>query len=203
MPVEDKGLTPDPEGGCREAAIRAVADHIRKKSAEGLLVQSAELFSEINRLDLVAPGEEHEDADAGSRKILEEALKQNDDLRQAAGRDGFIHYYSNRTMTDAYAGILFLKQDDPLRMMAETIRNNSRIYPRPIPLNTFAESPFDLTREEIEACLQRMAGDETYRDIARTQTSIGTHFLYSTLHLEPDHASMLAEWYDVGQAQNP
>jgi hypothetical protein len=28
-------------------------------------------------------------------------------------------------------------------------------------------------------------------------------FLYSTRHLDPDHASMLAEWLDVGQYRNP
>jgi hypothetical protein len=27
--------------------------------------------------------------------------------------------------------------------------------------------------------------------------------LYSILHLEPDHASMLAEWFDVGQSNYP
>jgi hypothetical protein len=42
-----------------------------------------------------------------------------------------------------------------------------------------------------------------YRDIARTITSIGTVFLYSNQYLDPDHASMLAEWLDVGQANNP
>jgi len=28
-------------------------------------------------------------------------------------------------------------------------------------------------------------------------------FLYSTRHLETDHAAMLAEWLDVGQFENP
>jgi hypothetical protein len=48
-----------------------------------------------------------------------------------------------------------------------------------------------------------MDGQEEYEDIARTTTSIGTVYLYSTRHLEPDYASTLAEWLDVGQANNP
>jgi hypothetical protein len=36
-----------------------------------------------------------------------------------------------------------------------------------------------------------------------TMTSASSVFLYSTLYLEPAHASMLAEWLDVGQFDNP
>ncbi len=42
-----------------------------------------------------------------------------------------------------------------------------------------------------------------YQDIAQTTTSIGTIFLYFNQHLDPGHASMLTEWLDVGQANNP
>ena len=40
-------------------------------------------------------------------------------------------------------------------------------------------------------------------DIARTATSASGCYLYSTRHLEPDHAAVLAEWLDVGQFDNP
>jgi hypothetical protein len=36
-------------------------------------------------------------------------------------------------------------------------------------------------------------------DISRNHFSL----LYSALHLEPEYASMLAEWLDVGQFNNP
>jgi hypothetical protein len=48
-----------------------------------------------------------------------------------------------------------------------------------------------------------MAGSADYQDIAQTTSSIGTVFLFSRLYLEPDYASMLAEWIDVGQAKSP
>jgi hypothetical protein len=48
-----------------------------------------------------------------------------------------------------------------------------------------------------------MQGEKEYLDIASTTTSSSRVFLYSTLHLEPDHAEMLAEWLDVGQFENP
>jgi len=48
-----------------------------------------------------------------------------------------------------------------------------------------------------------MARQDAFKDIQQTTSSIGTAFLYSTIHLDPDYASMLAEWLDVGQASNP
>ena len=202
MDAENSELTADRDRQRREAAILAIGNHIRKESGEGRFVQAPEILSELHRLDLLSR-EGQEEAEAESRSILEDALKRNEDLREATGKDGLSRYYSTRTMSDAYAGILFLKEEDPLYMMAEIIRENSRVYPRPIRLDAFTQAPFDLPPEGIEACLLRMEGEEGYRDIARTQTSIGTDFLYSTLHLESDYASMLAEWYDVGQSRNP
>jgi hypothetical protein len=48
-----------------------------------------------------------------------------------------------------------------------------------------------------------MADQKEYQDIQQTTTSIGTVFLFSTLYLEPDYATFLAEWIDVGQVNNP
>ncbi len=67
----------------------------------------------------------------------------------------------------------------------------------------FTRPPFDLTAGQVMDSLERMAGRKEYDDIASTTTSASTVFLYSTLHLEPDYASMLAEWFDVGQGENP
>ena len=83
------------------------------------------------------------------------------------------------------------------------VRENSAIYPRPVPLNLFKGSPFDLTQEEIQTYLEQMARQDEYKDIAQTTTSLGTLFLYSTLHLELGYASTLTEWLDVEQANNP
>ena len=99
--------------------------------------------------------------------------------------------------------ILLQKQGDPLRLIAEIVRQSSEVYPRPVPLDIFTQPPFDLTHQEAQNRLERMAAEKEYRDIAVTTTSTSRVFLYSTLHLETEHASMLAEWLDVGQFNNP
>jgi hypothetical protein len=124
-------------------------------------------------------------------------------MQELTAQDGSRHYYSSQFMTQSYAMILLQKQGDPLRLIAEIVRQNSEVYPRPVPLDLFTQPPFDLTHQEVLNDLERMAAEEEYRDIVPTTTSASRVFLYSTLHLEPEHASMLAEWIDVGQSNNP
>jgi hypothetical protein len=112
-------------------------------------------------------------------------------------------YFSEQSMTGAYVRILLLKGQGPLRMMAEVIREHSRVYPRPVPLSLFQCAPFNLSDDQIALGLKEMTGKTKYRDIARLITSIGNIFVYSTDHLEPGYAAMLAEWADVGQVENP
>jgi len=186
----------------REKAILVATSIIRERSKEGRFVLTEEVLSELlNRGFLESEKEEDRFAEASS--ILEEALHRNEDLQERKGKDGLSRYYSSLAMSEAYATLLTRKEEDLVLMVAEVIRENSAIYPRPIPLDIFMGLPFDLTQEEIFECLKKMGQQAEYQDIAQTTTSIGTIFLYSNRHLDPDHASMLAEWLDVGQANNP
>jgi hypothetical protein len=187
----------DPE----EAVARAVVEMIRKKSKAGELLQQDELARGLRERTLL-PAEEEE----GKRRLdtaVERALDGNADLVMLHAEDRAPRYFSSQFMTEAYARILVGKESDPLLLIADIVRENSAVYPRPVPVDMFTGVPFDLSREEIQACLERMAGQEQYNDIHQTETSIGSVFLYSTHHLDPDYASMLAEWLDVGQARNP
>ena len=58
-------------------------------------------------------------------------------------------------------------------------------------------------RKKFQTALEKMGAQGEYEDIARTTTSVGTVYLYSRRHLEPDYAFTLAEWLDVGQVNNP
>jgi hypothetical protein len=173
-----------------------LAETIRRRSEKGLLIKEVEILGELNeKVSGDPPGE--------GETLLRKALEENEDLKSVTCSDGTMCYYSGRWMSESYARILSRREGDPLPLMAETIRENSEKYPRPIPLDVFRNPPFEMTEEGIQASLQRMRAEGDYKDIATTTTSAGTLFLYSTLHLDPDHASMLAEWMDVGQAANP
>ena len=202
MCPETKGTSLNQKDSSREPAILVATSIIREKSKEGRFVLTEDVLSELlNRGFLES--EKEEDRFAETSSILEETLHRNEDLRERKGKDGLPRFYSSPAMSEAYATLLTRKEEDLLLMMAEVIRENSAIYPRPVPLDLFMGPPFDLTQEKILDCLRKMEQQAEYRDIAQTTTSIGTIFLYSTRHLEPDHASMLAEWLDVGQTNNP
>ena len=185
----------------REKISRKMAQIIREKSKAGKLTQSEEIWAELVRQGLVAP--EIADEKSHFEAMLGEVLEENADLREISAGDGIPYYHSTLSMSETYAEILVRKGEGPLQVMAQVVRENSEIYPRPVPLDIFNGPPFDLTQEEVLNCLEEMSEQREYQDIARTTTSIGTVFLYSSRHLEPDYAFTLAEWLDVGQVNNP
>ena len=184
-----------------KAGCEAVARIIRQNSRQGELTSAGEIFGEA-----VAPNEaaleQHVQEDA-VRELLGRIREEDGDIREILGRTGVPHYYSTMFMTETYAGILLKKEEDPSRLIAEIVRENAAQYPRPTSIDFLGSSPFEMSQEQITACLEAMAAEREYGDIERLSTSVGTLFLYSTLYLEPAHASMLAEWIDVGQFENP
>ncbi len=184
-----------------EEICQTVADMIHKKSEEGQLISKKEIFQELIGQKVLKSDPPEQESEFET--ILKKTMEGNSNLRELPGKDGLPRYYSSQYMSEPYIRILLCKEDDPLLLIAEMVRENSSLYPRPVPIDIFFDSPFDLTQEEILVCLGKMSGQEEYQDIAQTTTSTGMVFLYSSRHLDSGYASMLAEWFDVGQAENP
>lgn len=182
-------------------ASQAAANLIRKKSGAGQLVLQKEIFQELMEQKVLKS--DHREQKGKFEAILKKTMEENGDLKELPDKDGLPRYYSSQCMSETYVRILLRKEENPLMLIAEIVRENSASYPRPTPLDTFKNSPFELTQEEILFCLQKMSDQKDYQDIAQTTTSAGTVFLYSNIHLDPGYASMLAEWLDVGQFNNP
>jgi hypothetical protein len=185
----------------QEALALAIENIIRMRSEMGRLTLPAEILTDLTDRGLLKSAEKAEPSPFEA--TLRQAIEKNRDIKEISSKDGTPRYYSSHYMTEGYAKIIIRKGEDLLSMIAETVRENSKTYPRPVPFGIFQDPPFELTQQELMGCLQKMAEQEDYTDIAQTMTSVGTVFLYSTLHLEPDYASALAEWIDVGQANNP
>jgi hypothetical protein len=184
-----------------QAAAQAIAAMIRQSSEAGQLLSESEILRRVADQHLL-PSPTSASAE-GVGNIPKNLVEGIEDLHYLAAPDGSRSYYSSNFMTEAYAQILLRKQGDRLRLIAEVVRGNSALYPRPVPLDIFTHPPFEFTQQEVLNDLERMQGEAEYRDIVPTTTSTSRVFLYSTLYLEPDHASMLGEWFDVGQFNNP
>ena len=177
-----------------------VAEHVRRRSQEAALTDPAELAGALAEAGLAAPEGTAQDDFAAA--ALAAALAEHDDLRRVADIKGRERIFSIRHLSESYARLL-TRKESPLLLMAETVRENSALYPRPLPLDIFEEPPFELSDDEIQACLKQMADDPDFRDIACTTSSAGTIFLFSTRHLEPGYAAFLAESLDVMVIHNP
>lgn len=185
----------------KETIIHVIAEIIRKKSQAGQLASENEIFQELlNRDILKGDGEESQHL---FKEILEETLNRYEDLEKLPDKGEEPRFYSSQFMTESYTRILSQKETNLLLLIAEVVRENSAVYPRPVPLDLFGDSPFNLSQDQLQGYLEQMAREEGYRDIKQTTASTGNVFLFSSLHLEPDYASMLAEWFDVGQFNNP
>jgi hypothetical protein len=178
-----------------------LARFIRESSREGRLLALADIETEIAARRISSSDRATEPVEIPA--LLEEAVLSHNDIKAIRDDSGDAFYFSELFMTGAYARVLMLKGQGPLKMMAEVIRERSRIYPRPVPLALFQCAPFNLNDDEIALYLKEMTGKLPFRDIEHLTTSIGNVFAYSTDHLDPGYAAMLAEWVDVGMVENP
>ncbi len=114
------------------------------------------------------------------------------------------YFFSDLYMTRAYAAYLYrLAEKDLVGLVVETVREDSRLYPRPTPLDFFRGPPFTLAQDQLDDILTRIRERGDCRDIRESRASNGARYLYSTLHLTVAHAEALTEWNEVGQAENP
>ncbi len=115
-------------------------------------------------------------------------------------RKEFVHY--KPLLSQSYARLLSA-ENNPLEQVRETVRENARIYPRPTPLASFEDIPFNFKPETIQEILDALSADPESSDIRFTQSSLGTVFLYSTRYLDDAYADFLAEHLDVTVGENP
>ncbi len=113
------------------------------------------------------------------------------------------YLYDRTVMTDAYAHWAFLAaEDNPLVTFTDCVREDSRIYPRPLAADSLKNPPFCMTDDDIEAVWEAVRSLDEYRDIERTVASNGEVFFYSTKYLSPRLAQARAEWNAVGRVLN-
>lgn len=113
------------------------------------------------------------------------------------------YLYASDVMTDAYAHWAFLAaEDDPLVTFADCVREESRIYPRPMPTETLMNAPFRMSREQIEQAWEASRAHEDYADIRRIEASNGDVYFFSDAHLSQARAQALAEWDAVERYMN-
>ena len=105
------------------------------------------------------------------------------------------YLYDRGFMTDAYARWAFLAaEDDRMVTFVECVREESRVYPRPLAASSLKNPPFRMTDEDIAAAWEAVQASGDHPDIERTVASNGDAYFFSTDFLSPAYAASLAEW---------
>ncbi len=161
-------------------------------------VRSASRAAGVVRLDAVWTGTEEELLQAARA----EGVSGFEDITliRDAGRT---YVYSSQRMTTQYALQAARAECEDLRhVIAETVRSDSVVYPRPTPVEFFYGAPYFLSPEAVMAAIDALSSDPQYADIRRLNASDGSLFLYSADHMHPGSAQALAEWDAVERFQN-
>lgn len=113
------------------------------------------------------------------------------------------YLYDSLQMTDVYARWAYLAaEDDPQVTFAECVRQESRVYPRPMPLESLRNAPFRMSVDEIESTWRAVHDSGAYPDLERVVASNGDMYFFSTDHLSRVRAAALAEWDAVERYRN-
>jgi hypothetical protein len=198
-------MTPEDHARLTEAA----AEVVFQASQEGRLTTGEQVLQALVAGGHFRQAEGQGDPDRANQSLaVEDAslalagiLAEDQRLASFEGLSGQRVYHCPDLLSRTYARILD-RQGSPLLLMAEEIRDNSREYPRPVPVELFEEPPFALTPQDIERTLGIMAANPEYQDITFSRTSTGAVYLFSTLYLEREYARFLAQRAET-LAMNP
>ncbi|MFB3854585.1 MAG: hypothetical protein ACE148_12270 [Vicinamibacterales bacterium] len=117
---------------------------------------------------------------------------------------GCVFLFSDRSMTAAYASLAARAEaGSVVSAIVETVRHDSRAYPRPTPVIVFSGPPFNLSPEGIAAALDAIGADTSSADIKQVRASDGSVFLFSSNEMDAGLAASRAEWMAVGRCDNP
>ncbi|MBO8126356.1 MAG: hypothetical protein H0Z38_03865 [Firmicutes bacterium] len=185
----------DKEAEAREALLAEhldrLVDEIRRKSQQG----------ELTKLSEVDLGEDLEEEE---QEELKKRLLEVEEIKSLTGGSGTVYLYSEAQMVERYARTVMAREEnDPKQLVADTVREESKLYPRPTAIKIFTLPPFRIPPEILETIVEELVADEDeYADIQLSVASNDARYLYSTRYMQKQHADSLTEWYEVGQYES-
>jgi hypothetical protein len=128
-----------------------------------------------------------------------------EDIKTATAATGERFFYSTRHMSDYYALLLArVAAHDPCATIAETVRDESRIYPRPTCVLLFMEKLFGMKEADLKEIVDKALLKPEYNDLKMmVHPATGGVYLYSSQYMDADLAFALMDWQEVGKDANP
>lgn len=113
------------------------------------------------------------------------------------------YLYDSDLMTKNYAHWSFLSaEDNPLATFVDCVREEGRVYPRPLSESDLANEPFRMSASKVEETWAKLVESGDYPDIERCEASNGDVYYFSTLYMTRVLAESLAEYESVERKAN-
>lgn len=127
------------------------------------------------------------------------------DIKAVTSPNGNVYYHSDRHMSGYYALVLGrVAAKDPVATVAAMVRDESRIYPRPICIQFFMEPMFKIPPDGLKAVFDEMLQKPEYVDIKlMVHPETGGVYAYSSEYLSGETAFNLMHWVEVVKDANP
>jgi len=127
------------------------------------------------------------------------------DIRKVTSANGEVFFHSDRHMTGGYAALLRrAAAGNFCATIVETVRDDSRLYPRATNTRIFEQKVFGIPPTELEGAVAEILRREEYGDIRKlVHPTTGGVYLFSTRFLVEPHAIALMDWEEVGKDNSP
>lgn len=195
-------LNPDEQEELFDEGYGSFLDLVRANSFEGRLSHLDEIMERCFSAQITNAIFLERDRLYREDTHLAEELELSDIIK-LSGKTGD-YFYSQDHMANNWAKGCFLSlENDPLRTLAEIVRYESRIYPRPMIKQGLMNAPYLLNEETIDKSFERAQQTEGFKDLCRCFASNGDEYFYSSQHLSQAQAKALAEYYSVEKPRCP
>lgn len=180
-----------------EEVLAKIAAKVREDSENSVKLTT------FNSLEALIPGAEPERIDRHLAVLQGDERYQ--DVKLITNSRGGRYLYSGTFMTGTYAEVLArVEANDPLLTIAETVRDQSRIFRRPTNSRLFDASVFKIDTESFDEYLAELLKRSEFADIKLIHASTGASYLYSDIHIESEElVKAIVEREEVWKPENP
>lgn len=123
------------------------------------------------------------------------------DLQTVAACSGALYLYSELHITGKYAALLARSAvNDACTIIADTVREESRIYPRPTNALLFTSQAYGIPAERLQHYIVRVLNNAEFQDIRKmVHPETEAVYLYSKQYMNEEHAFSLMKWLEEAE----
>ena len=132
-----------------------------------------------------------------------ETIELFQDIKILNGAETRYFYWEEKISRSFATMMMRVEEKDLLKMIAETVREETKGYRRPFKNDLLLIPPFNLSQDQLHELLQLMKLREEYQDIKEVKASNRAEYLFSDQYMTERHAKSLVEWQEVERFENP